>query len=305
MPGAHGGDPDDLTEAQIAKKTLLGMVPADSPFYGYHPVSRMALLVFLSVTPLFIDMPEINLGLILATLVLLRWGRVRMQQVRRYLPLLATVAIFMFGVAFLAPGDRATLTPFRLFGLTFYFEPMWWAFVSYCRLIAMLFGAILYFSTNRERDTLVALRSLRVPFAVSYVAALSLRSAGMFMEDFKTIREAEQARGLDLESMSLREKARLYTMYTVPLFAVALRRADEISNALFARGYTLSGRPPGGGRRTDYLRRKYPARARDWAASAALIGLFALVVVLGKTTGILSDHLSPLRAAAAGAVGLR
>jgi energy-coupling factor transporter transmembrane protein EcfT len=294
-----------MSGAQIAKRTLLGMVPADSPFYGLHPVSRMALLIFLSVTPLFIDMPEINLGLILVTLVLLWWGRVRMQQVRRYLPLLVTVALFMFGVAFLAPGDRAALTPVRWFGVTFYFEPMWWAFVSYCRLIAMLFGAILYFSTNRERDTLVALRSLGVPFAISYVAALSLRSAGMFMEDFKTIREAQQARGLDLEALSVVEKAKLYTMYTVPLFAVALRRADEISNALFAKGYTLSGRPAGGGRRTDYLREQYPVRVRDWTVSIGLVGVFTLVAVLGRTTEIFSDHLSPLRAVVAAMAGVR
>ncbi len=281
------------------------MVPVDSPFYRYHPVTRLVLLVFLSVTPLFVDMPEINLGLILAALVLLRWGRVRMQQIRRYLPLLATVALFMFGVAFLAPGDRAHLAAFRLAGLTFYFQPMWWAFVSYCRLVAMLFGAILYFSTNRERDTLVALRSLRIPFAVSYVAALSLRSAGMFMEDFRTIREAEQARGLDLESMSVGEKAKLYTMYTVPLFAVALRRADEISNALFARGYTLSGRPAGGGPRTDYLRRRYPVERRDRALSAGLAAAFVVAVVLGKVMGVFSDQLSPLHGAALRTIGLR
>jgi energy-coupling factor transporter transmembrane protein EcfT len=280
------------------------MIPVDSPFYRFHPVTRVALLIFLSVTPLFIDMPEINLGLILITIVLLWWGKVRMQQIKRYLPLLATVAIFMFTVAFLAPGDRMKLTPFKLLGLTFYFEPMWWAFVSYCRLVAMLFGAILYFSTSRERDTLVGLRSLHAPFAASYIVALSLRSAGMFMEDFKTIREAEQARGLDLDAMSVGEKVKLYTMYTVPLFAVALRRADEISNALFARGYTLSGRPAGGGRRTDYLLRRFPAKARDWVVSFGLIGVFLLVIVLGKVVGVFSDQLSPLRHIALRAVGL-
>jgi energy-coupling factor transporter transmembrane protein EcfT len=294
-----------VTEAQIAKKTLLGMIPVDSPFYGFHPVTRLALLIFLSVTPLFINMPEINLCLILLTVLLLRWGRVQMQQLRRYLPLLATVALFMFTVAYLAPGDRATLTEVRLGILTFYFQPMWWAFVSYCRLIAMLFGAILYFSTNRERDSLVALRCLRVPFAVSYVGALSLRSAGMFMEDFKTIREAEQARGLDLDSLSVGEKVKLYTMYTVPLVAVALRRAEEISNALFARGYTLSGRPAGGGTRTDYLRKRYPVRGRDWATAAGLIGVFVAVAVLSQTTGLFSDNASPLKQVASRTVGLQ
>jgi energy-coupling factor transporter transmembrane protein EcfT len=293
-----------MAEAQIAKKTLLGIVPAESPFYRFHPVTRLALLIFLSITPLFIDTPEINLGLIAGMMLLLRWGRVRLKDIRKYTPLLVTVALFMFLVAYLAPGDRSVLTPVTLAGITFYFEPMWWAFVSYVRLVAMLFGAILYFSTNRERDTLVALRTLRVPFAVSYVAGLSLRSAGMFMEDFATIREAEQARGLDLEALSLKEKVKLYTMYTVPLFAVALRRADEISNALFARGYTLSGRPGEGGKRSDYLRRRYIIHARDWVGSVGLVVLFVAVAVLSRTGDAFSDELSPLRASLVAALGL-
>jgi len=293
-----------VPESQIAKKTLLGMVPVESPFYGYHPVSRLVLLVFLSVAPLFINLPEVNLAFILLTLGLLRWGRVQVGQVKKYLPLLFTVALFMFTVASLAPGDRDRLTPFRLAGLTFYFEPVWWAFVSYCRLVAMLFGAVLYFSTNRERDTFVALRSVGLPFAASYAGALSIRSAGMFMEDFATIREAEQARGLDLDALAFREKVRLYTMYTVPLFAVALRRADEISNALFARGYTLSGRPAGGGKRTDYLRRRYRMTVRDWVISGGLTGLFVLTALLSRTTLIFSDAGSPLRRLIATALGI-
>lgn len=294
-----------LAEAQIAKKTLLGMVPVESPFYGFHPVTRLVLLVFLSITPLFISMPEMNIALILFSIALLRWGRVELKQIKRYLPLLFTVALFMFTVAFLAPGTREELTPVEVLGVaTFYFEPIWFAFVSYSRLIAMLMGAILYFSTNRERDTLVALRTLRLPFAVSYVAGLSLRSAGMFMEDFSTIREAEQARGLDLEAMSFREKVKLYTMYTVPLFAVALRRADEISNALFARGYSLSGRPEGGVKRSDYLRGTYDMHFRDWLVSTGLAGLFVAIAVASRMTSAFSDTVSPLGQLFARAAGV-
>lgn len=283
-----------MPRSELAKKTLLGVVPADSPFYAFHPVTRLMLLFVLSVTPMFIDRPEINLAIIALTFGLFWWGRVRMSDLKKYSPLLVTVALFMFIVAFLAPGDTAHLTPFRIAGLTLYFEPMSWAFVSYVRLMAMLFGSILYFSTNRERDVLVALRTLRVPFAVSYVAGLSLRSAGMFMEDFAMIREAEQARALDLDALSLREKVKLYTMYTVPLFAVALRRADEISAALYARGYTLSGRPGTGGKRTDYLRDRFVVGTRDWVVSLGLLGACAAIAIVSRTTSLFSAQSSPL-----------
>jgi energy-coupling factor transporter transmembrane protein EcfT len=293
-----------MPQSQIAKKTLLGVVPIESPFYALHPVTRLTMLIFLSVAPLFIDVPEINALLILLMFALLKWGRVQLGSLRKYAPLVLTVALFMFVVAFLAPGDRATLTPFRVAGLTFYFQPIWWAFVSYVRLMTMLLGAILYFSTNRERDVLVALRSLRVPFSVAYATGLSLRSAGMFMEDFATIREAEQARALDHDALSPREKVKLYTMYTVPLFAVALRRADEISTALYARGYTLSGQPGTGGKRSDYLRDRYHMRAVDWFLWIAQVALFLVIVVVSRATPVLSNDASPLKGALGRLVGI-
>jgi energy-coupling factor transporter transmembrane protein EcfT len=293
-----------MPQAEIAKKTLLGVVPISSPFYGFHPVSRLAILAFFSIAPLFIDVPEVNIALILVMLSLLRWGRVRLGDLRKYTPLVLTVALFMFTVAFLAPGKTAPLHAVRIAGLTFHFEPMWWAFVSYVRLMAMLLGAILYFSTNRERDVLVALRSLRIPFAVSYAIGLSLRSAGMFMQDYATIREAEQARALDLDALSLREKVKLYTMYTVPLFAVALRRADEISTALFARGYTQSGRPSTGSPRSDYIRVQYRMLLADRLLGLGLLVLLIGIAIVSKTSPLLSVEASPLRAALARAAGL-
>lgn len=293
-----------MPQSEIARKTLLGVVPTESPFYALHPVTRLATLLFFSVAPLFIDVPEINAALIVVMFGLLRWGRVRLADLRKYAPLVVTVALFMFAVAFLAPGNPATLTPIELLGARLYFEPMWWAFVSYVRLMAMLLGAILYFSTNRERDVLVALRSLRVPFSVSYTIGLSLRSAGMFMEDFAIIREAERARALDIDALSLRQKFKLYTMYTVPLFAVALRRADEISSALFARGYTLSGRPANNGPRSDYIRNRYPMRSADWILAFGLVVAFAAVVAVRISTPLLTAEGSPLRAAVRAVFGI-
>ena len=185
--------------ARIAKahKTLLGHVPLSSPFYAYHPVTRLVLFVFLGVIPLFIFIPEINIFLLFVNIVLLIVGRVDLRSLRVYMPIIFTVAIFMFTVVILAPGEDPSYVPLDVFSVTIFYQPVFFTFAAYWRLIAMLFGTILYFSTNRERDLLVSLRTVKLPFIASYVIGLSIRAAGMFMEDFRTIREAEQARGLD------------------------------------------------------------------------------------------------------------
>lgn len=277
-----------------ARKTLLGHVPVSSPLYRFHPVTRFILFLFLGIIPLFIFMPEVNFLLMLLNLALLVWARVDLRGLRRYLPVVITVAIFMFSIVLLAPGEDPSYTPVDVGGFTVYYEAVFFTFAAYWRLMAMLFGTILYFSTNRERDLLVAMRSLRLPFVASYVMGLSIRSAGLFMEDFRTIREAEQARGLDTKGMRFADLVKLYMMYLVPLFSIALRRADEISNALFARGYTLTGRVHSGGKRYDYVRSLYKLQRIDLIAIAVMLLTFVTVGVMQLGFNVFALENSPL-----------
>lgn len=284
------------TTGRVAKsrKTLLGYVPIVSPFYAYHPASRLILFIFLGVIPLFIFVPEVNILLLLFDLALLRWGKVDIKQLKMYMPIIFTVAIFMFTVVILAPGNDPSYTPLEVFRITIYYEPVFFTFAAYWRLIAMLFGTILYFSTNRERDLLVGLRALRLPFVASYVVGLSIRSSGMFMEDFRTIREAEQARGLDTKAMRFSDQVKLYMMYLIPLFSIALRRANEISNALFARGYTLTGLTSTGEPRQDYIRSTYSYSKKDFIAMTIMMTIFVATGFAQIFFGVFALENSPL-----------
>ena len=283
-----------VPKARKMRRTLLGTVPVDSPLYRLHPVTRFFTLLFFGMLPLFILIPEINLTLIIIIFLMLVWAKVDISGLKIYLPLTVTVAIFMFSVSTIFPGAKPYYHSFTFLGITFYLEVFFFTFASYCRLMAMLFGTIQYFSTNRERDTLVGIRTLRAPFAVTYFFSLALRSAGMFLEDMRTIREAERARGLDETSMALRDRAKLYAMYMIPLFTLAIRRTDEISNALFARGYTPSGRIEGGGKRSDYILTLYPIHNIDYILIALMGTIFIVVAVLQLGFNVFAMENSPL-----------
>lgn len=287
-----------------ARKTLLGHVPIESPLYQFHPVSRLIMFIFLGVLPLFIFIPWINFLLLLVNIAIMVWGRVDLRRLRIYMPVIFTVAFFMFIVVILAPGEDPSYVPIDIGPLTIFYQPVFFTFASYWRLIAMLFGTIFYFSTNRERDMLVALRALRLPFIASYVIGLSIRAAGMFLEDFRTIREAEQARGLDTKAMRLSDQVKLYMMYLVPLFSIALRRADEISNALFARGYTITGRVGTGEKRSDYIRSQYVMRTRDWVLIIFMVVVFAATGYAQLRYGTFSIEHSPLNHLFRGLLGI-
>ena len=80
----------------------------------------------------------------------------------------------------------------------------------------------------------------------------------------------------------------------VPLFSIALRRADEISNALFARGYNYTGRVSTGSVRSDYVRSQYHKTTLDWVGCIVLVTLFVAVGVAEIGFGVFSIQHSPL-----------
>jgi energy-coupling factor transport system permease protein len=122
---------------------------------------------------------------------------------------------------------------------------------------------------------------------VTYVVAMALRAAGMVLEDFGIVRQAEQARGFDSAGKSLPYKIRKYVMYMIPLFALSLRRSEEFTNALVARGYAFTGEMARI-KRADYILTHYIFSRLDLFLSL-LIGLaFIAILVLRYGFGYFS-----------------
>jgi energy-coupling factor transport system permease protein len=104
---------------------------------------------------------------------------------------------------------------------------------------------------------------------------MALRSAGMVLEDFQIVRQAEQARGFDSTGKSIAYKLRKYVMYMIPLFALSLRRSEEFTNALVARGYSFTSNV----KRADYVLTHYSYKYYD-AIFTALISLTFLAILV-------------------------
>lgn len=267
---------EDQSNTKVAmKKTIIAMVPEESPIYKFHPLTRFCLFIVTGFIPLLIDMPEVNLLFIIGIILLFKWSKVQISSLKIYMPMIITVGVFIFLTYIFFPGnDPGNIPFFKIFGWQVYYQPVRWALVTYFRILALIFASIFYFCTNRERDILAGFRSIGVPFSVSYFFGLALRTVGMFMEDLRTIREAEQARGLDYSVMTFKDKVKFYAMYIIPLFTLALRRGDEMANALFVRGYAFGGSPTGE-KRSDYILTKYNITLMD----KPLIALFCIVFV--------------------------
>lgn len=275
------------------QKTILGFVPVESPVYGIHPMVRLIIYFTMSMIPLCVQMPELNLLLFVLLLGLFKFARIQFRSIRMFFPMMVTVGIFIMLVYNIFPVmDSQRLVMAHIGGLKIYYHSFMMGISVYLRIIVLIFASIFYFFTNRERDILIAFRELKAPFAVSYFIGLTLRSAGMFIEDYRTIQEAERSRGMFTEDLSFFAKIRHFAMYMIPLFTLAIRKSDEISIALYAKGTSLSNKV-NGKKRPDYLLHQTPVHVGHWVQAA--IGVLVIVVfVYLNAKGMLGLDYSPV-----------
>lgn len=274
-----GWDPTEVLLGIAMNKTLLGYVPNESPIYGVHPFVKLFFLLIVSLFPMFVSAPEWNIALMLAILLLMWISRVDMRTLKIYIP----VAVSMGSIIFLSYTVLGGTHPefqllVRIWRVNIYWERIRDAIIVYFRVLPMIFTMVFFLSTSRERDVIVAMRSIRVPFVATYIFAMALRAAGMVLEDFHIVRQAEQARGYDPAGKSLVYKVRQYVMYMIPLFALSLRRSEEFTNALVARGYAFTGKASKV-KRADYILTHYSFKVFDYIFSI-LIGLSLIAVLI-------------------------
>lgn len=154
--------------------------------------------------------------------------------------------------------------------------------VAWQFLILASFGTLLSMTTA-PTDLVCALerilrplQRLRVPTQdIAVMVSMALRFVPTFQEEYDRIRTAQMARGGAVGAGPLKARFRATAALVIPLLASALRRADELADAMEARGYA-------GGRRTT-LNRPHFGR-NEWRAMA-LLSLPALAMAIGRAWG--------------------
>lgn len=261
-------------------KTLLGYVPTQSPIYAIHPFVKLYFLLIVSLFPMFVSAPEWNMLLMLVIILLMWISRVDMRTLKIYVPVAISMGSIIIISYILMGGthlEYQLITQFA--GIKVYWERVRDAIVVYFRILPMIFTMVFFLSTSRERDVIVAMRTIRLPFVVTYVFAMALRSAGMVLEDFQIVRQAEQARGFDSTGKSLAYKIRKYVNYMIPLFALSLRRSEEFTNALVARGYAFTGEASRI-KRADYVLTHYSFKYYDAIFTAIISIAFIMLLIM-------------------------
>ena len=115
------------------------------------------------------------------------------------------------------------------------------------------------------------LKFIKVPVsALSMTIALTLRFIPTLYEEARKIMNAQASRGVDFQEGRIKDKVTQIISLLIPMFVISFKRAEDLSNAMEARGYVV------GAKRTKLDELKF--RWRDYVCFAFSLGFLALAI---------------------------
>ncbi len=115
------------------------------------------------------------------------------------------------------------------------------------RIICMLIITSLLTFTTRYQEINQGFASILSPLKIvkfpvgtfAMMLSLSLRFIPTLVEETEKIMKAQSSRGVDFNEGNLKQKVNQIISLLVPLFVVSFRKADDLANAMEARGYVM------------------------------------------------------------------
>lgn len=93
--------------------------------------------------------------------------------------------------------------------------------------------------TTGISDILSPLKLFKIPVNEwAMTIAIAIRYVPSLLQESQNILKAQASRGVDFSNGNLKDKTKAITSLIIPMFSIAFRKADDLSNAMEARNYS-------------------------------------------------------------------
>lgn len=147
----------------------------------------------------------------------------------------------------------------HLFGsYTLTVEQLFYEFNVMIKYLTVIPAVFMFIVTTNPSEFAASLNKVGVNYKIGYAVAIALRYIPDVQDDFKKIKHAQEARGIEMsKKASLMERVKNMAAIIFPLIFSSMDRIDVVSNAMELRGFGkqkkrtwYSGKPLN---RNDYL----------------------------------------------------
>lgn len=154
------------------------------------------------------------------------------------------------------------------------------------RIYLMILVTAILTSTTKPLDLTLALEDLLMPLKliripvhiISLIISIALRLIPTLIEEALRIMKAQASRGVDFKNGHFKEKIKSIVSLIIPLIVSAFQKAEDLGDAMGARGYDPEGR------RTRF--RQYKIRIIDVIFLLLTALILTFIIILSKDLGV-------------------
>ena len=212
---------------------------------------------------------------------------------KKYIPFKLLFFLVLFAIGFIVLWKNPFVDTGSSFSWTWQFDNMKWADFNFdiykagleksgfifIRIVLMISITQLLTLTTMSTDInnglewiLSPLKLLKIPVGVfAMLISLTLRFIPTLLSESRKIMQAQASRGVDFNEGSLKDKVNQIISLLIPMFVISFKRADELSDAMEARGYVIGAKRT----RIDLLRFRFI----DFFCIFVVVAMFAVVII--------------------------
>lgn len=221
-------------------------MPLDSVVHKMDPRSKIMIMLFLMVA---IFIPAGVLGYVIIgifILLSLYLSKLNIKYALRTMKPMLWMMAFLLVINLLVIKTGTPLISIKEFII--YSDAVNQTLYIVVRLMLMVIITTVLTATTKPLDLTLGIEKLLKPFEkigvpahiIAMMISIALRFIPTLIEETQRIMNAQASRGVDLENGSIKEKIMAILSLIVPLFVSAFDRADQLANAMEARGYDPS-----------------------------------------------------------------
>ncbi|MCR4763971.1 MAG: energy-coupling factor transporter transmembrane protein EcfT [Lachnospiraceae bacterium] len=134
-------------------------------------------------------------------------------------------------------GTRTELAALP-FGIRLTAEQLFYEFNVMLKYFTVVPGVFIFLVTTDPSEFAASLNGVGIPYSVSYAVAITLRYIPDVQDDYRRIRNAQEARGLDMSvKAKLMTRIRRVASIIFPLLFSTMEKIEVVSNAMELRGF--------------------------------------------------------------------
>lgn len=228
----------------MLENTAIGTyVKKDSLIHNLNPIAKIIALIILLIGIFLIDNIAVYLISMVFIFILLKSAKLSILSILKSLRGLMLMFIFLFILNIFLIKTGPLLV--EVLNIPIYAGAIEQTVLIFLRIASMVFVTSLLMYTTKPLDLTFGIEQILSPLKkihfpaheIAMMISIALRFIPTLIEEANKIMIAQTSRGVDFESGKLKTKIPAIISLLVPLFVASFKRAEDLANAMDARGY--------------------------------------------------------------------